>query len=149
MVNAVLRGLRFLILVLGGHKQVALENAALRQQLAIFQRRNQRPILRPRDRLFWLVLMRIWNQWRSALLIVEPDTVVGWHRKRFKRYWWRLSQRKGPGRSPLSTEIRTLVGKIANANPLWDAPRVHGELIKLGFAISERTVSRLMPKKRK
>src|SRR2546422_8092271 len=75
--------------------------------------------------------------------------IVGWHRKRFKRYWWRLSQYQGPGRPQISAEMRSLVRKIATANPLWGAPRVHGELVKLGFEISERTVSRLMPKHRK
>ena len=149
MLNSLLLALRLLILVLSGHKQVALENAALRHQLAVFTREGKRPRLRDRDRFFWIALKRIWKDWRTALVIVQPETVISWQRKRFKRYWWSLSQPKGPGRPRASLEIRKLVRTMATANPLWGAPRVHGELLKLGFEISERTVSRLMPKGRK
>jgi putative transposase len=146
MLNAILFWIRFVILVLGGHQQVALENAALRQQLAVFKRDVKRPRLRQRDRLFWIGLRAIWKDWKSALVIVRPETVISWQQKRFKRYWWRLSQSKGPGRPCVSSEIRTLISNMAAANPFWGAPRVHGELLKLGYEISERTVSRLMPK---
>ena len=142
-------GLRLIMLVLSGCEQVALENVALRQQLSIFKRNLPRPKLFRRDRLFWIVLSRICKEWKSALMVVQPDTVVSWQRKRFKQYWWKLSQPKGPGRPQVRAEIRTLIRKMAAANPLWGAPRVHGELLKLGFDISERTVSRLMPKRRK
>ena len=146
MLNAILFWIRFVILVLGGHQQVALENAALRQQLAVFKRNVKRPQLRRWDRLFWIGLRAIWKDWKSALVIVRPETVISWQQKRFKRYWWRLSQSKGPGRPRVSSEIRTLISNMAAANPFWGAPRVHGELLKLGYEISERTVSRLMPK---
>src|SRR5262249_44294340 len=122
-------------------------NAALRHQLAVFTRQGKRPRLRDRDRFFWVALKRIWKGWKTALVIVQPDTVIAWQRKRFKRYWWRLSQPKGPGRPQVHVEIRRLITTMAAANPLWGAPRVHGELLKLGFEISERTVSRLLPKK--
>jgi len=146
MLNAILLWIRFVILVLGGHQQVALENAALRQQLAVFKRDVKRQKLRRWDRLFWIGLRAIWKDWKSALVIVRPETVISWQQKRFKRYWWRLSQSKGPGRPRVSSEIRTLISNMAAANPFWGAPRVHGELLKLGYEISERTVSRLMPK---
>jgi putative transposase len=146
MLNAILLWIRFVILVLGGHQQVALENAALRQQLAVFKRDVKRPQLRRWDRLFWIGLRAIWKDWKSALVIVRPETVISWQQKRFKRYWWRLSQSKGPGRPRVSSEIRTLISNMAATNPFWGAPRVHGELLKLGYEISERTVSRLMPK---
>ena len=146
MLNATLFWIRFVILVLGGHQQVALENAALRQQLAVFKRDVKRPQLRRWDRLFWIGLRAIWKDWKSALVIVRPETVISWQQKRFKRYWWRLSQSKGPGRPRVSSEIRTLISNMAATNPFWGAPRVHGELLKLGYEISERTVSRLMPK---
>src|SRR6267143_2429108 len=149
MLNAIFVGIRFVILVLSGHRHVALENAALRQQLAVFKRDIKRPRLHRRDRLFWIGLRTIWKNWKSALVIVRPETVISWQRKRFKRYCWRLSQAKGPGRPPMSTEIRELVRTMAAANMLWGAPRIHGELLKLGFDISERTVSRLMPKRPK
>ena len=149
MLNAILNTLRFIVLILAGHKQIALENAALRQQLTIFKRTQPRPKLRHHDRLFWIVLMKIWKQWRTALVIVQPATVVSWQRRRFKQYWWKLSQKKGPGRPQVSAELRKLVRTMAAANVTWGAPRIHGELLKLGFEISERTVSRLMPRLRK
>src|SRR5207244_7907813 len=93
--------------------------------------------------------MKISKEWRTAIVIAQPATVVGWQRRRFKRYWWKLSRTNGPGRPRVPAEIRRLIHKMAAANPLWGAPRIHGELLKLGFEISERTVSRLMPKQRK
>jgi len=91
MLNSILLAIRFLILVFSGHKQVALENIALRHQLAVFTREKKRPRLRDRDRLFWIALKRLYKDWRAALAFVQPETVIGWQRKRFKRYWWRLS----------------------------------------------------------
>src|SRR5882762_7469208 len=149
MLNAIFVGIRFFTLMLNGHRHVALENAALRQQLAVFKREIKRPRLHRRDRLFWIGLRTIWKDWKSALVIVRPETVISWQRHRFKRYWWRLSQPKGSGRPRVNSEIRKLIRTMSAANPLWGAPRVHGELLKLGFEISERTVSRLMPKRGK
>ena len=147
MLNSFVLAIRFLILVLSGHKQVALENIALRHQLAVFTREKKRPRLRDRDRLFWIARKKVWKGWRSALEFVQPETVIGWQRQRFKRYWRSLSQPSGPGRPRVFLEIRNLVRTMAVANPTWGAPRIHGELLKLGIEISERTVSRLMPKK--
>ena len=144
MINAILLGLRLVILVLSGQKQIALENAAMRQQLAVFKREVKRSELSRWDRSFWIGLKTIWKDWRSALVIVRPATVIGWQRTRFKRYWSRLSQRNGPGQPPVSSEIRKLVRTMVTANDLWGAPRIHGELLKLGFDVSERTVSRLI-----
>jgi transposase InsO family protein len=129
--------------------ELALENLALRQQLAILNRKRSRPSLRRRDRLFWFCLSAIWQKWRKSLIVVKPETVVRWHRKGFALYWKRLSNRKGVGRPGTGKDIRDLVRKMANANPTWGSPRVHGELQKLGIKISERTVARLMPRKRK
>src|SRR5215471_497868 len=106
MFNAILIAIRFIILVFNGQKQVALENIALRQQFAVFTREKKRPRLRDRDRLFWIALKKLWKDWRAALVFVQPETVIGWQRKRFKRYWWRLSQSRGPGRPPVYLEIR-------------------------------------------
>ncbi len=134
-------------LILGGYGQVALENLALREQLAIFQRSVRRPKIRPTDRLFWVCLRKVWKEWKSALVIVRPETVLDWQRKRFRRYWSRLSQHKNPGRPRTHADIRKLVKTMAEANVGWGAPRIHGELLKLGIEVSERTVSRLMPKR--
>jgi putative transposase len=99
-------------------------------------------------RLFWVGLARAWTGWRQALVIVSPDTVLRWQRRRFREYWTQLSARSTGGRPPVNAEITTLVRKITAANPLWGAPRIHGELLKLGIGVAERTVSRLMPKRR-
>ena len=95
------------------------------------------------------MLSRIWAPWRKALHIVNGDTVVGWQRKAFRIYWARISQRKSGGRPQTSSEARALIKRMATANSYWGAPRIHGELLKLGIKISERTVSRLIPKYRK
>jgi len=126
---------------------LVLENLALRQQLAVLQRSVKRPRLRRRDRAFWVLLSRVWANWRSALTIVKPDTVVRWHRKGFKLYGRWKSRKRGPGRPPVSPEIRELIRPMAEADPLWGAPHIHGELLRLGIDISERTVSNLMPKR--
>jgi len=116
---------------------LALENLALRQQLAIMKRSSKRPQLRPRDRLFWVVLSWFWSGWQEALIVVKPDTVVRWHRKGFKLFWRYKSRRRGPGRPPIIQDVRNLIRKMAEANPLWGAPRIHGELLKLGIEICE------------
>ena len=145
MLKELLQGFRFILLVLSDHKQVGLENLALRHQIAVLKRDVRRPKLCDRDRLFWVVLARMWKDWKTATVIVKPETVIGWQRRRFKRYWWKLSQRKGPGRPRVTAEVRQLIRRMAAANPLWGAPRIHGELLKLGLDISERSVSRWMP----
>ena len=147
MLNTIVIVLRTISLIFGGHEQVALENLALREQLGIFQRSVRHPKIRQRDRLFWVCLQKVWKEWRSALVIVRPETVLDWQRKRFKRYWCQLSQHKNPGRPRKGSDIRKLVKAMAEANLSWGAPRIHGELLKLGIEISERTVSRLMPQR--
>jgi transposase InsO family protein len=128
---------------------VALENLALRQQLAVFKRTVKRPPLHRRDRLFWMLLAAVWRRWRTALFVVHPDTVVRWHRQWLRWRWTRRSRQTRPGRPSTNPALRALVMKMAAANPLWGAPRIHGELAKLGVAISERTVSRLVRRPRR
>jgi hypothetical protein len=101
MITLLLHLLRLLPFLVGGHRQLALENLALRQQLAIYKRTLARPQLRTTDRLFWAGLARIWTGWRQALVIVAPDTVLRWQRRRFREYWARLSRRPTEGRPPL------------------------------------------------
>ena len=125
-------------------REIAMENLALRQQLTVFKRQCPRPRLRKADRLFWLVLSTTWKDWRRALIIVRPETVVSWHRKGFRLFWSWISRRRHSGRRSVSPEIRASIRKMAAANPLWGAPRIHGELLKLGITLSERSVSRLM-----
>src|SRR5246500_989089 len=137
---------RLLRLLFSGHQAVALENAALRMQIVAFQRKRKRPLLTTWDRVFWITLRSLWHNWRKPLLYVQPDTVVRWQRERFRRFWARLSQprRRRRGRPRTAAELRRLIAQMVNANPLWRAPRIHGELKMLGIAISERTVSRLL-----
>ena len=148
MITLLLHLLRLLPFLVGGHRQLALENLALRQQLSVYKRTTTRPKLRTADRLFWVGLARVWAGWRQSLVIVTPDTVLRWQRRRFREYWTQLSGRPSGGRPPVNAEIRALVTRMAIANPLWGAPRIHGELLKLGIEVAERTVSRLMPKRR-
>jgi len=130
-------------------RELVLENLALRQQLAILVRTHPHRCLRKTDRLFWVWLSRMWKRWQETLIVVKPETVVRWHRKGFALYWTLLSRKSRIGRPGTGKEIRDLIRKIASANPIWGSPRVYGELLKLGIHISERTVARLMPKRKK
>ena len=119
----------------------ALEVLALRQQVAVLKRRHPRPAVNRLDRLLWMWLRRVWPRWKDALVIVKPKTVVGWHRAGFRLYWrWR--SRGGCGRPKVAEEIRSLIRRLAAENGTWGAPKIHGELLKLGFVVSERTVAR-------
>ena len=138
MLTPLLVLLRSIGLICRGHRAVALENLALRQQLAALTRTTRRPQLRTRDRLFWILLAKAWQEWRTAIMIVQPDTVVRWHRQWLRRQWTWRSTRTRPGRPTTDATVRALVGKMAAANPLWGAPRIHGELCKLGIVVSER-----------
>src|ERR1019366_2332332 len=119
---------------------------ALRQQLAVYKRNSKRPRLNRSDRAFWITLASVWNGWRRVLVLVHPDTVVRWQGQRFRRYWAQLSckPRRKVGRPSIGKPIRSLIQTMARANSLWRAPRIHGELLKRGIKISERTVSRIL-----
>jgi len=117
-----------------------LELIALRHQVIVLRRQRPRRLrLFLTDRLFWMWLYRVRPQLLDTLVLVKPATVIGWHRKGFRIYWWRRSRRSG--RSKTSTEIRSLIRRISAANPLWGAPRIHGELLKLGVDISQAALS--------
>ena len=98
------------------------------------------------DRVFWLALRRCWPRWKETLAIVQPETVIRWHREGFRRYW-RWKSRRRAGRPSTTAEIRALVRRMAAENPTWGAPRIHGEILMLGLEVSERTVSRSMPRR--
>ncbi|HEY0724967.1 MAG TPA: integrase core domain-containing protein [Pyrinomonadaceae bacterium] len=136
---------RLVFLFRKGHRAVVLENLALRQQLSIYKRKQKRPRLIEGDRWFWIALSMVWKDWRRALLVVHPDTVVRWQRERFRRYWTQLSKKsRSAGRPSISPQIRELIQTMALANATWRAPRIHGELQKLGIVVSERSVSRVL-----
>jgi len=143
---ALLRSVRS---ALRSRRNLALGNLALRQQLAFLRQRSKRPQFGRVDRVFWVWLSLRWSGWRDALCLVWPETVIRWHRQGFRAFWTWKSRRRGPGRPPVGSELRTLIQKMSLANPLWGAPRIHGELLKLGFGISQRSVARMMPRRRK
>ena len=128
-------------------RELALENPALRQQLAVLKARHTRPRLTRADRLFWLFLSKHWANWRDSLHIVQPATVIRWHRQGFRYYWRWKSRRRG--RPSIEGELRILIREMSRANPLWGAPRIHGELLKLGIEVSQATVSKYMVRHRK
>ena len=128
---------------LGSRSALLLENLALRQQLLALQAKCPGHRLSVRHKLFWIFLQRLWSGWKAPLVLVTPRTVVEWHRAGFRLYWkWLSRARQVAGRKPVSQEIRALIFRMAAENPTWGAPRVHGELLKLGFHVSEPTVSR-------
>jgi hypothetical protein len=121
-----------------------LELIALRHQVSVLRRQHPgRLRLYSTDRLLWIWLFRTWPQVLNALVLVKPATVVRWHRKGFRLYWRWRSRR--PGRPKMSSEIRDLIHQMSLANPLWGAPRIHGELLKLGIEVSQATVGRYLP----
>jgi len=122
---------------------VALEVLALRQQLVVLKRKRPRPELNSSDRLFWTMLRHCSSRWKDVLVIVKPETVVGWHRAGFRLYWHWRSRPRG-GRPKITEEIRVLIRRLADENPGWGAPRIHGELQKLGFVVAERSVARYL-----
>ena len=122
---------------------IAVEVLALRQQVAVRKRKRPRPPLDPLDRLFWTVLRVTWFRWKDALLVVKPETVVAWHRAGLRLYW-RWKSRPHGGRPSITEEIRVLIRRLAQDNSDWGARKIHGELQKLGFVLSERTVARYL-----
>jgi len=109
----------------------------------VLKRRRPRPRLNQFDRLFWIILRCVWSRWAEVLVAVKPETVVGWHRAGF-RLFWKWQSRAPAGRPKTTAEIRALIRHLAEENATWGAPKIHGELQKLGFDISERTVARYL-----
>ena len=136
--------LRGVLALFRRRQEQAIVELALRQQLAIYARRHSRPHLSPLDRAFWVALSRLWPRWRSALVVVRPDTVIRWHRERFRRYWRSIS-RPGPGRPPISNATQNLIVRMATDNR-WRARKIQAELSKLGIEVSLATISRYLPK---
>ena len=121
---------------------LAAEILALRQQLTVYHRTVKRPQLRSRDRLFWVALSHLWKDWREVLVIVKPDTVIKWHRQGFQLYWRRKSRAHPVGRPQIDREIRDLIRRISQENPLWGVPRIQAELHLLGYDVAESTIAK-------
>jgi hypothetical protein len=125
------------------------EILALRHQLAVFQKNAPRRLRLHRfDRLLWVVLYRCWSGWRRCLEMVQPDTVLRWHHRAFAWHWTRKARRL-PGGPEVAANSRDLIRRMSQANPLWGAPRIHGELLKLWIAVAQSTVARYLPRRRK
>ena len=122
-----------------------VENLCLRQQLIVLQRRAPRPRLRDGDRRFWILVCRWFPTWRDSLLVVQPNTVLRWHRRGWTAYWrWRSRPRRRGGRPPLPRALRALIRRMSVENRLWGQRRVQAELARLGFPVSARTVAKYM-----
>jgi hypothetical protein len=141
--------LRLLVLAIGAiFRPKALliaENLCLRQQLVVLRRRHPRPRLRDADRRFWILVSRWFSDWRNPLLIVKPETVLGWQRAGWRAYWrWRSSRQARGGRPTIRGELQALIGRMASENRLWGQKRIQAELTRLGFQVSARTVAKYM-----
>src|ERR1700674_443084 len=136
--------------ILHSRAALQLENLALRHQIGVFLRSSRkRSKFTLVDRLIWVWLSRIWSDWRSALAIVEPETVLAWHRKGFRLFWtWKVRHGQ-PGRPVISREVRDLIRKMCRENSSSGAPWIHGELLKLGIEIGESSISKYMVRSRK
>jgi putative transposase len=131
--------------ILRSRADLQLENMALRHQINVLRRSMKKRLqLTARDRLLWVCLSRIWRDWRSALVIVKPETVVAWHRKAFRLFWTWKVRHGHPGRPVVPVEVRDLIRQMCRENPTWGAPRIHGELLKLGIDIGETSVTKYM-----
>ena len=144
--------IRFLLAILTSpfksKSRLEAENAALRQQLVVLQRKvKSRVALSNGDRLFFVQLYQWFPSILEIITIIQPETLVRWHRAGFRRYWRWKSRRRG-GRPQIQTELRTLIRQMSAENRLWGAPRIHGELLKLGFEVSQSTVAKYMVRRR-
>ncbi len=138
-------------LMLKSKSDLIMENIELRQQLATYQAKKAKPKnITDVTRSFLVALGQVWSKWTEILVIVKPETVINWQKKRFKNYWAKKSSKsRKPGRPPMKQEIRELVKKMAIENPNWGAPRIYSEILMLGYTkkeLSQRTVSRYIRK---
>ena len=144
MNNLVIVLLRSIISGLRTQQSLVLENAALRQQLTVLQRQVKRPRLTSSDRLFWVVLRRIWPRWEGALTIVRPTTLIAWHHAGFRLFWRWKSRSKG-GRPRVDPDVRALIKAMWRDNPTWGSPRIRDELAKLDIHVSDSTIRLYRP----
>src|SRR5271169_3855331 len=134
--------LRLAAAILKSRRNLLLGNVALRHQLLILTRNAKRLQWTPVDRVFWVWLSLVWSRWRTGLRLVQPDTVIYWHRQGFRLLWkWKSGPGK-VGRKTIAPTTISLIRQMSQANPLWGAPRIHGELFKPGITLAQRTVAK-------
>ena len=148
MLDVIFAVLRALLSGFQPRSRLALENLALRHQLAVLKRQTHKPKLSSADRLLWVGLRRLWPQWPSALLLFQPQTIIAWHRLGF-RLFWRWKSRVRDGRPSLDGDLVALIQQTWQANLTWGSPRIQAELAKLGIQISDSTVRKYRPKHRR
>jgi len=136
--------LRLAAASLKSRRNVLLENLALRHQLLVLSQGSKRPRLTPLDRVLWVWLSHTWSRWQVPLRIFQPDTVTRWHRAGFRLFWRWKSRPRRVGRQAIASDTINLIREMSGANPLWGAPRIHGELLKLGITLAQRTVAKYM-----
>ena len=149
MLSVLLLFLSTLFSVFRSRAALQVEILALRHQIGVLRRSSKRPNLTVADRVFWAWLSGVWTDWRSALVIVKPQTVIAWHRKGFRLFWTWKVRRGRIGRPTVSREVRDWIRTMSRENPLWGAPRIHGELLKLGIDVGETSVGKYMIRHRK
>jgi len=133
--------IRLVVAELKSRRNLLLENLALRHQLLVLSRKSRRPRLTPLDRALWASLSQTWQAWKSRLCLFQPSTVIRWHRMGFRLFWRWKSRRRKTGRKTIVPAIITLIREMNRANPLWGAPRIHGELLKLGITVARNEPS--------
>ena len=145
MLDLILITLCSLLSGLRGQAALQAENIALRHQLTVLKRTHtKRPVLKAGDRCLWVWLSWLWSGWRSALIIVMPETLIGWHRQAFRWYWtWKIRHGRA-GRAQVPKHIRDWIRTMSRENPIWGAPRIHSELMKLDIKISEASIAKYM-----
>src|SRR4030095_14874480 len=138
-----------LLLLFQSRSRLPVEVLALRQQLIVLRRTAPKRVrLRAVDRLLFVLLYRLWLGVLDSIAVIQPDTIVRWHRRGFRALWWWKSRRR-LGRPGIAKDVRDLIREISRANPLWGAHRVHGELLKLGIDVSQSTVAKYMSRIRR
>src|ERR1035441_1566627 len=128
--------------------ELVFEHLALSHQVMVMQRSRRKPQFSGADRFFWILLSTVWDRWPKALVVAKPATVLRWRREGIGKCWRRAKGRRKVGRPPLDAELVSLIGQMSQANCLWGAPRIHGELLKLGLKVSEATVAKYMVPRR-
>jgi hypothetical protein len=128
--------------------ELIFEYLALSHQVMVMQRSRRKPQFGGADRFFWILLSTVWDRWPKALVVAKPATILRWRRQGIRKCWRRAKGRRKAGRPPLDAELVSLIGQMSRANCLWGAPRIHGELLKLGLKVAEATVAKYMVARR-
>ena len=148
MISSVSEVMAVLTSALRSRLDLVIEHLALSHQVMVMQRSRRRPRFSGADRFLWILLSTVWDRWPKALVVAQPATVLRWRREGIGKCWRRAQGGRRPGRPPLDAELVSLIQEMSRSNSLWGAPRIHGELLKLGLKVSEATVAKYMVPRR-